>query len=191
MADSNAIFEAGQTLVELLRRGLTPQPVTGPEHIGLCAPHEPEDFQITVWIYNLETIKTGMAQGFLPDPENPSIERYVPLQLRLHVLVSAHSKAPAQTRLTDEYRMLGRAIQLIYDTPEIRNDVVNGSLLNTPLKLEYQNLNSDELSKIWNATGKPPKPSFGVQITPITISSGRTRPTGKRVGSATVSLSQI
>lgn len=193
MGDSNTIYEAGQSLVEVLKRGMTPQPIASQELIGLCSPHEPEDFQLTVWIYNIETAnENGINQGFSPDPENSEVERYAPMPMRFQALVTAHSKAPAQTRLSDEYRIIGRAIQLIYDTPQIEKEMLKGSLAaaGSPVKLQYMNLSSDELSKIWNNTGKAVKPSFGVQISSVSIGSNRVRPLGRRVANATVHLQQ-
>jgi hypothetical protein len=193
MSDSNVIYEAGQTLVELLRHGMTPEPIAVPETIGLCVPHEPEDFQMTVWIYNIETVnETGIHQGFSPDTQNSGIERYAPMQLRLSALITAHSKAPAQKRLSDEYRIIGCAIQLVHDTPEVSKDLLVGSLSDseTSIKLQYQNLNSEDMNKIWNNSGKVLKPSFGVQISSLTISSNRVRPIGRRVSSASITLKE-
>ena len=57
MTEYTAIYEAGESLAELLRAGLTPEPVLKRENIGLCEPQSPEDFQLTIWIYNVEMIK--------------------------------------------------------------------------------------------------------------------------------------
>jgi len=191
MGDFNAIYEAGQSLVELFKAGMTPQPIANEEAIGLCIPHEPEDFQLTVWIYNIERVnETGMNQGYAPDPLNREKERYVPLQLKLNALVSAHSKAPAQTRLADEYKIIGRAMQIIYDTPIIPPTMLIGSLARTgvPMQVQYLNINNDELTKIWNNGNKIIKPSFSVQISAVTIESNRIRPVGPRVTSTDLRL---
>ena len=55
MTEYTAIYEAGESLAALLRSELTPEPVAKKEHIGLCEPQSPEDFQLTIWIYNIET----------------------------------------------------------------------------------------------------------------------------------------
>ena len=54
MAEYTAIFEAAEAVAELLRREMTPEPISKPELIGLCTPFEPEDFQLTVYLYALE-----------------------------------------------------------------------------------------------------------------------------------------
>jgi hypothetical protein len=191
MGDSNTIYEAGQSLVELFKRELTPEPIVTEEAIGLCAPHDPEDYALTIWIYNIEMInETGMNLGYMPDTANSGTERYAPMQLRLDALITAHSKAPAQRRLTDEYRIIGRAMQVVHDTPALTGGQLSGSLSGpgSVMLMQYVNLNSDELAKIWNNTGKMMKPSFGVQLSALSISSNRTRPAAKRVGSATIEL---
>lgn len=193
MGDSNAIYEAGQSLVELFKREMTPQPVSSPEAIGLCLPQEPEDYQLTVWIYNIEEFNdTGVNSGYIQSPLNQQIERYVPMHLRCHGLVSAHSKAPVQTRLSDEYRIIGRALQIVRDNPSIPADRLTGSLANdaAPVLLQYTRLNTEELSKIWNSANKIIRPSFGVQLSSVTIESNRIRPAGTRVGSADIKLVQ-
>jgi hypothetical protein len=193
MADYNAIYEAGQSLVELFKREMTPQPISNPEAIGLCTPHEPEDFQLTIWIYNIEEYNdTGINSGYVPDPVNSQLERYVPLQIRCHALISAHSKAPMQTRLADEYRIIGRALQIVRDNPSIPADRLIGSLMNSgvPIQLQYLKLNNDELSKIWNSANKIIKPSFAVHISSVSIDSNRTRPIGSRVSGASIDIVQ-
>lgn len=191
MGDYNAISEAGQSLVELLKQEMTPLPISSPEAIGFCTPQEPEDFQLTVWIYNVEEHNdSGLNAGYITDPSNMQQERYVPLQLRCHVLLSAHSKAPISTRLTDEYRIIGRALQVVRDNPSIPAEKLVGSLANggTAIQLQYTKLNNDELSKIWNSANKIIKPSFGLYISPVTIESNRIRLVGTRVISSRIDL---
>lgn len=105
MAGYTAIAEAGQAIVALLRREMTPEPVSKPEQIGLGSPFEPEDFQLTVHLLHLEESAEG-RQGFIQEGRNT--QRMAPLQLKLTYLVTAHSKAPVTNRAEDEYRILGR-----------------------------------------------------------------------------------
>ncbi len=187
MTDYTAIYEAAESLAEMLRRGMTPEPIAKAEQIGLCEPQEPEDNQLTVWVYNVEEVKeTGMRVGFLPDPIDPTLERYAPLQLKLHVLVSAHSKASAIQKYADRYRILGRAMQLVRDNPSIPRDCLRGTLAEQqePVLLEIQKLNSEEMSRIWNNSTKTMVPSFGLTLSQVFIKSNRTRAAAARVTSA-------
>ena len=149
MADYTAIFEVGESIVNVLRNKMVPEPIAKTEQIGLCEPQSPEDFQLTVWIYNIEMVKdSGTRTGFQPDPENPALERFSPMQVRLQILVSAHSKAPAIQRYADEYRIIGRALQTLRDVPSIPQEFLVGSLVNStePVLMEIKKLESEELS---------------------------------------------
>ncbi|WP_018212977.1 DUF4255 domain-containing protein [Desulfitobacterium hafniense] len=191
MGDYNAIYEAGQSVVELLKKEMTPMPINNPEAIGLGTPQEPEDYQLTLWIYTIEEYNnSGIHAGFIVDPHNDQQERFAPLQLRCHALLSAHSKAPVSTRLTDEYRIIGRALQVIRDHPSIPAHSLVGSLAGegAAILLSYAKLNYDELSKIWNSANKIIKPSFALHITQVPIESNRVRPVGARVTSTRMEL---
>ena len=187
MTEYTAIYEAGESLAELLRSELTPEPVVKRENIGLCEPQSPEDFQLTIWIYNVEMIKdSGTRTGYQPDPDDPSRERFAPMQMKLHALVSAHSKAPAIQKCADEYRILGRALQVIRDTPSIPAEHLVGSLAEKtePVLLEIMQLNGEELSRVWNNSSKTIRPSFGVDISQVFIGSNRVREAAPRVTKA-------
>lgn len=187
MTEYTAIYEAGESLAELLRSELTPEPVVKRENIGLCEPQSPEDFQLTIWIYNVEMIKdSGIRTGYQPDPDDPSRERFAPIQVKLHALVSAHSKAPAIQKCADEYRILGRALQVIRDTPSIPAEHLVGSIAEQtePVLLEIMQLNGEELSRVWNNSSKTIRPSFGVDISQVFIGSNRVREAAPRVTKA-------
>ena len=191
MGTSNAIAEAGISVVNMLKKNMTPEPIASAEAIGLCMPQDPEDFQLTVWIYNFEEQKSLGAGGFKPDSANPELERYAPTQIKLYMLITAHSKAPPQNRSADEYRIMGRAMQIVRDMPIIDTEFLEGSLLSeeTELNIEMLKLSSDELSKIWNNPSKPVKMSFGLSAV-VSIESNRVRPAGVRVSEANILVGQ-
>lgn len=187
MTDYTAIFGAGESVAELLRGEMTPEPILKKERIGLCGPQSPEDFQLTVWIYNIEEQKdTGRYAEYLPDPENPALERFAPMYLRLHALISAHSKAAAAQKYSDEYRIIGRALQVIRDHPFIPEKYLREALVHQPepVLLEAVGLNPEQLSHIWNSTQGVISPSFGVDISQVLMRSGRVKNAAARVASA-------
>lgn len=182
-----AIAEAGMAIVELLRSQMTPEPISKPELIGLCLPYEPEDYQLTVSLYHLEPSAESQA-GFVR--EGKTLQRMAPLTLNLNFLVTAHSKAPVQNRAQDEYRIIGRALQVFRDIPEISGNLLTASLAETgePLRVSTSKLSLEQLEKIWNSTTKPYKLSFAVQCT-VGIESNRTRMVG-RVGDISITLDE-
>ena len=192
MGGSNVIAEVGLSVVNVFRRNMTPEPIASPESIGLCSPQEPDDFQLTVWIYNMEEQKTaGSVSSFLPDPSNPALERFSPMQIKLYLLVTAHSKAPTLIRADNEYRILGRAVQVVRDMPVIDSSYLEGSLLSggTNLTLEILKLSSDELSKIWNSSSKPIKMSFGLSVS-VALESTLVRTIPPHVVEAHIGITQ-
>ena len=187
MTDYTAIYETGEAIAELLRQEMCPEPVAKREHIGVCEPQNPEDYQITVWMYNIEELKdNGPLTGYIPDPENPLLERFAPLKLRLHMLISAHSKAPAIQKYADEYRLIGRAMQILRDTPSLPTEFLKGSVADQaePLLVELEKLNADDMTKIWNNNQKTLRPSFGITVSQIMMKSTRVKTAGTRVASA-------
>jgi len=187
MSDYTAIYEVGESIVNMLRSEMVPEPIAKKEHIGICEPQSPEDFQLTVWVYNIEMVKdTGTRTGFHADPDNPLIERFSPMQLKLQVLISAHSKAPAIQKYSDEYRMIGRAMQAIRDIPSIPREFLVGTLADAtePVLLEIKKLESEELTRIWNNSNKTIRPSFAVTVSQVFIRSQRTRTAAPRIAVA-------
>jgi len=192
MGNSNVIAEVGLSVVNVLKKHMTPEPIASPESIGLCMPQDPEDFQITVWIYSIEEQKSGASSmGFHLDPVDPGIERYSPMQLKVFMLVTAHSKAPSQVRAADEYRIMGRALQTMRDTPVIEKEYLEGSLAGDDMGLnaEMYKLSTEELTKIWNNASKPVKLSFGLSVT-VSLESERVRPVGARINEAYINIKQ-
>ncbi len=177
MAEYTALYEAAQAVVELLRQEMTPEPISKPELIGLCAPYEPEDFQLTVYLYAMEEEPPGRdpAHGFVQ--EGRQTQRMAPLALNLHLALTAHSKAPAITRAADEYRILGRAMQVIRDHPDLA-PYAAGSLAASgqPIRLSLEKaLPPETLPRIWSGSNKPYKLSFGCLVQAVRIDSERVR----------------
>ena len=104
MADYTAFVEAGTALAELLRDTLTPEPIANRELIALCSPHENENYQLTVWMYQVEEDTQGVEVGYYQVSRD--IQRIRPTRYNLRFLVTAHSKAPLQLREADQYRMV-------------------------------------------------------------------------------------
>ena len=175
MADYTALVEAGNALVELLRDNLTPEPISKRELISLCSPYESDNNQLTVYLFHLEEEGQSSLQGY--QPVSRDTERMRPTEMTACFLVTAHSKAPAQMREADQYRIMGAAIQTVKDMPLLDERYLNGSLAQTPvrLRLSLERPNLDQMMKIWNNNSKPYKLSVGVKVSGISIDSKRTR----------------
>ena len=70
MADYTALVEAGSALVEMLRENLTPEPIGNRELIALCSPHESENNQLTLYLYQVEEDTQGCLLYTSPSPRD-------------------------------------------------------------------------------------------------------------------------
>ena len=175
MADYTALTEAGTALVELLRENLTPEPIGNRELINLCSPHESENNQLTLYLYQIEEETQGVTTGYYSvDSET---EKMRPAQYILHFLMTPHSKAPQQMREADQYRILGAAVQALRDNPVIPQANLSGSLAaeNAQIHIQIERMSMEQLLKIWNNTTKDYKASVALSLTGVSIESKRTR----------------
>ncbi|MCD8389926.1 MAG: DUF4255 domain-containing protein [Oscillospiraceae bacterium] len=175
MADYTALVEAGNALVELLRDNLTPEPISNREVISLCSPHESENNQLTLSLYQVEEDTQAVASGYYQVDQHT--QRIRPAKYHLRFLVTAHSKAPTQMKEADQYRMIGAALQVLKDHPTIDQQYLTGSLAEqgAAIHVVLEKTSQDQLLKIWNNTSKPYKLSFVVLLTGIEIDSKRER----------------
>lgn len=175
MADYTALVEAGNALVEMLRDNLTPEPIGNKELIALCSPHESENNQLTLYLYQVEEDTQGTESGYYP--VSRTVERLRPTKYNLRFLVTAHSKAPAQMKEADQYRMVGAALQVLRDHPVIDQKYLSGSLAeqNAQIRVVLEKTNQDQLLKIWNNTSSTYKLSFVVLLSGVEIDSKKER----------------
>lgn len=175
MADYTALVEAGSALVEMLRENLTPEPISNRELISLCSPHESENNQLTLYLYQVEEDTQGAQSGYYQ--VSREVERVRPTRYNLRFLVTAHSKAPAQLKEADQYRMVGAALQVLRDHPIIDQEYLSGSLAeqNAQIHVVLEKTTQDQLLKIWNNTSTAYKLSFVVLLTGVEIDSKRER----------------
>ena len=175
MADYTALTEAGMALVDLLRENLTPEPLGNRELINLCSPHESENNQLTLYLYHMEEEIQNLTSSYYS--VDSATERMRPAQYVLHFLMTAHSKAPAQMKEADQYRIMGAAVQALRDNPVIPQRHLSGSLAaeSTRLHVSIDKVPMEQLLKIWNNTSKEYKLSNVVTVTGVSIDSRRER----------------
>ena len=175
MAEYTAIYEAANAVVEYLRDVLTPEPISKKEQISLCSPYEPENNQLTVYIYNIGEDPALTRSGF--EGNAPDSQTMSPTALQAGLLVTAHSNAPAQVREADRCRIMGAAIKAIKDMPVIEKKYLSGSLRKSDdsIMMNMEHMNHENLMKIWNNNSIPMKLSVAVSLSGISIDSGRSR----------------
>jgi len=172
-------MEAGETVVELFRENMTPEPLGSPELISLCSPHESESNQLTVFLIHIEEDAQNVQAGYYQQYGN--VERASPSRFQLHFLVTAHSKAPAHMREAEKYRILGRAVQVLKDNPVIPRHYLRGSLsdTNAELHISVERPNFEQMAKLWNNTSVTYKLSVLCKVSSVEIDSKRERKTAR------------
>lgn len=177
MAGYTAIAETGAAIVELLRREMAPVPVSKPELIRLCSPYEPEDCQLTVHLFHLEE-NLETEHGYRQEGQDQ--QRLAPILLDLYFLVTAHSKAPSNIRASDEYRILGRAVQVLRDYPQIRGDLLSGSLgeSDAVVQVWIEKVEQEQMQKLWDTNSRPSKASIVIRSL-VSVDSERVRKVGR------------
>ncbi len=189
MAEYTALVEAGNAIVELLRERMTPEPISNGELIALRSPHESENSQLTVWLFHIEEDSHNTQAGYYQYSKD--VQRIQPSNFQLSFLITAHSKAPANMREADQYRIVGSALQVIKDEPLLEAKFLSGSLLetNAQLHLSVERPNFDQMIKIWNNTASPYKLSVVCKAVSVAIDSKRMRRVG-RVSDVAISFDQ-
>ncbi|KEO82554.1 DUF4255 domain-containing protein [Tumebacillus flagellatus] len=171
MADYTAIADVGRTLVQLLRANMTPDPIPNPEMIGLASPADKGDLALSLFLYEVQ--QNGIhQQNFWSD--SGKSQQAPPMALDLHFLLTAHSGADLQTRALDEHRILGRAIQVLYDNQTVRGSWLQGALGDSDE--EFRLVLMEPLSLHTAITlfpNLPYKLSFNFIAGPIYLDSGR------------------
>jgi hypothetical protein len=119
------------------------------------------------------------------------VQRGRPGNFRLSFLLTAHSKAPAQVRDADRYRIVGAALQSIRDCPVLEGKYLRGSLADTgaALRLSVERPNFEQMSKIWNSSTVPYKLSIVCRVDGVVIDSKRER-TVRRVREIGISVEE-
>ena len=176
MADYTGFVEAGEAFVELLRDNLTPEPISQRDLISLCSPHESENNQLTVCLYQIEEDPFNNRDGNFYQ-YSQDLQRAQPTRYHLNFLITAHSKAPSQLREADQYRMMGSVVQVVKDNPRLADSYIKGSIADSreELHLSLERPNFDQLIKIWNNTSSAYKLSVVVRLDSVSIESSRTR----------------
>nr|WP_269671040.1 DUF4255 domain-containing protein [Paenibacillus sp. 481] len=156
--------------MKLLRNELTPYPITQPELIGLASPADKGDLSLSLFLYNIresvEYRQAGMVQRGSGQP----------MAVELFYLMTAHSNADLSTRALDEHRILGRAMQVLYDNGIIGGSTLQGTLSehNESVRIVREHLPFDMMTSLFPHI--PYKLSVSYLVGPVYLDSARSNP---------------
>ena len=109
--------------------------------------------------------------------------QFPPSALDLHYLITPYSNADLQSRTLYEHRIIGRALQVLYDNAIVRSPFLQGSLAENSeeLRITVDSLSTDTLTGMWNFGDMPFRLSIPIRVGPVYIDSTRVRPTSRVV----------
>lgn len=178
-----AISDVSDTLVHMLRENLVPEPIKKQKNIGLCSPADKGDFQLTLYLYNIEESGEYRINRMESLPNGDL--KYPPLSFNLYYLLTAYSTGDLQNKAMDEHKILGRAIQVFHDNNVLKGSVLKGSLNGTDqeIRVNIKNLSYDEMMRIWHFEGIPYNLSIAYRVGPVLVDSTRVKSTRRVVKS--------
>lgn len=173
-------------MLKLLREQLTPDPVPRPDQIGIASPAEASDLVLSLFLCSVRENGDARRNELVPQGD---VLRYPPLALDLHYIITAHSTAELHSRALDEHRVLGKAMQTLYDNSILRHPYLEGSLAenNEELRITAESADAGQLMGLWRFGDAPYKLSLLYRVGPITIESNRVKP-GPRVTERRITL---
>jgi hypothetical protein len=180
IGDYTVIADVGASLLKLLREQMTPDPIPQPELIGLASPVDKGDYYLSLFLYSV--IENGDNRRTQMVSRSAGEIQYPPLAVDLHYLLTVQSPAELQTRSLDEHRILGRAMQVLYDNSVLRGASALGTLGENgeEVRIVKETISGEALVNMWNFADTPYRLSISYVVGPVYIDSTRIKTT-KRV----------
>jgi hypothetical protein len=167
-------------MLKLLREHLTPDPIPQPEMIGLASPVDKGDFYLSLFLYSIR--ESGDNRRTQMIARGTDEIQFPPMVVDLNYLLTVQSPAELQTRALDEQRILGKAMQVLYDNSVLRNSMAVGTLADNgeEVRIVMESLTGEALLNMWNFADTPYRLSISYTVGPVNIDSTRIKTT-KRV----------
>ncbi|MGC5328283.1 DUF4255 domain-containing protein [Brevibacillus sp. SYSU BS000544] len=186
----DVIASVGETLVKLLEHHM--EGMSG--HIALLSPSDPvgQDTRLTLCLFNVAENPYMKNQEL--NHAGSNVLQYPPLVLDLYYLMTPHSHLDDKKQRTlEEHRILGGAMRVFYDHPNMSGSVLQGTLAGSDelLKITLNPMSLGDLTGIWQAIPNQHfKPSVSYVVSPVRMESMR-RSEPKRVVERTLKYAQI
>jgi Pvc16 N-terminal domain len=173
MSDFTAIRSVTRTLEALLKAMVTDSsdPQLASVAIDLRSPKEmrlANATGISLWLYRVTRDPDTLNEP--PRRISPTEERRAALPLHLFYLVT-----PLATNVADRQALLGRVVQVFNDHAQLRGPLLKDTLEDTDeqLRLTFETLPLEELTRIWNALDEPYELSVTYAVQVVRIDSDR------------------
>ena len=177
MAGYAAIAQASETLVELLRERITERSdvvAVDRSEIALVSPAEvgaDSEVRLSVFLYDVR------ENGVLKNQERTVIDedtsRRPPLALDLRYLLTAfpsQSGSDETANTLDQQRVLGLAMQVLYEHAVLGPDELPSALSETEVRITLEEESLGAFTDVWSTFGDTSlQPSVAYQFSPVLI----------------------
>lgn len=141
----------------------------------------PSGMLLTIFLFEVGEDPSARNRPRLRENTPPDVTiRKPPMALLLRYLLTAW----AGDRATEQ-KILGRAIQTLYDRPILSGPDLQGVLINTDeaLKVSLAPLSLEDLTRVWHSVQRPYRLSVSYEVRVANLDAeetGRVRPVGRR-----------
>lgn len=178
MSNYTVIGDVGDTLVSLLRdkmQGL----INTSSDIVLSSPGEIETQQCRLCLFLYQIVENANLMNLGRQVVKTGTIQPAPLTLDLYYILTSFGVTSGDhvTESTiDSHKILGRAMQILYDYAILKGSILKGSLAGSEeeLRVTLYRAPLEELTKLWNCfPGKLNKLSACYIVTPVKIDANR------------------
>ena len=155
-------------------------------NVSLNTPDEMEEAGeqgLSLWLYRV--VRDDNRLNAPPTRTAPDRLRPPPLPMRLHYLLTPifeglHGIAAPEVEQT----VLGKVLQLFYETPQLRDGMLLGVLAGQDLEItvRLETLSIDELARVWDSLDRSYLLSLAYEVAVVPIQSRRAIVTGPPIG---------
>jgi hypothetical protein len=179
MSNPLAITAVTATLRQIIELGIEPEgsgiPVTT-RPLDKANTDHTNHKALNLFLYQT-AIDAAWSNMDMPRQVNPGETGYPALALTLYYLLSAYGENDDNNH---DHRLLGRAMSALYDNPVLSPDQIKAAFSGSDLqnqvehvRITYQPLSTEELSKLWTAFATQYRPSVAYQVSVVLIESSR------------------
>lgn len=171
MAGYSILSDVGNGIVRLLRHWLVPDIILNSEAIGLCSPEDKGDLALGIYLYDVRESEEmmGMEKRLVTADTKRAPSQY----LNLYYMITAYSASDIKFRASEEQRILGRVIQVLWDHRVLGDEYLSEGA--EPVRIEMLRLDHEEKMKMWNMPNLPYKLSLYYKVYPVEIESQKVK----------------
>lgn len=175
MGRYTVISEVTESIINILRQDLVPEPIRKKDLIAACSPGDKADIKIGLHLYDVQENGDFVNRNRIQRSSNQI--QYPPMSLTLYYMLTAYSNADPRDRGIDSQRALGRCIQSLYDQAILTPNMLVGSLADytESIEISRHNMTFEEKQRIWHFPNIPYQLSVFYKVAPVFVESTRVK----------------